>query len=74
MHSVFQNIYKKSYMSSKFINDIEISGKNGKINGAILYSMNNANINSRFSFAQYCPCSKHTLASFSDGMSCCFIF
>lgn len=32
---------------SKFINDIEISGKNGKINGAILYSMNNANINSR---------------------------
>ncbi len=33
---------------SKFINDIEISGKNGKINGAILYSMNNANINSRY--------------------------
>ncbi len=32
---------------SKFINDIEISGKNGKINGAILYSMSNANINSR---------------------------
>ncbi len=32
---------------SKFINDIEISGKNGKINGAILYSMNNVNINSR---------------------------
>lgn len=32
---------------SKFINDIEISGKNGKINGAILYSMNGANINSR---------------------------
>lgn len=32
---------------SKFINDIEISGKNGKINGAILYSMNNANINSK---------------------------
>ena len=32
---------------SKFINDIEISGKNGKINGAILYSMNNTNINSR---------------------------
>ena len=33
---------------SKFINDIEISSKNGKINGAILYSMNNANINSRY--------------------------
>jgi hypothetical protein len=32
---------------SKFINDIEISGKNGKINGAILFSMNNTNINSR---------------------------
>ncbi len=32
---------------AKFINDIEISAKNGKINGAILYSLHNANINSR---------------------------
>jgi hypothetical protein len=32
---------------SKFMTDIEISSKNGKINGAILYSLHNANINSR---------------------------
>ena len=31
----------------KFVYDIEVSSKNGKINGAILYSLHNANINSR---------------------------
>jgi hypothetical protein len=32
---------------AKFINDIEVSAKNGKINGAILYSLNETNINSK---------------------------
>lgn len=40
---------------SKFMTDIEISSKNGKINGAILYSLHNANINSRsFNIVYHC--------------------